>query len=101
MLAQPLKLYIPIYQSSRRSGWMYKLGLWLYDILAGKQNIGKHQSLTQQQMHQACPQLKIEGLKKGFSFYDGQMDDYQLGIWAVAQAKQQGLVIKEHTEVKK
>jgi glycerol-3-phosphate dehydrogenase len=101
-LAHPLKLYIPVYQSSRRSGWMYKLGLWLYDTLAGKQNIGKHQSLSKQRMHQACSQLKTQGLKKGFSFYDGQMDDYQLGTWALDQAKKQlGLVVQEHTEVVK
>ena len=122
-LAQPLKLYIPIYQNNRRPAWMYKVGLWLYDRLAGKQNIGQHQSLTKQQMHQACPELKTENLVKGFSYYDGEMDDYQLGLWALQQAKQistpsplmgegwgegekisqqqPGLVVKEHTEVTK
>ena len=101
-LAQPLKLYSPIYQNNRRAAWMYKLGLWLYDRLAGKQNIGQHQSLTQQQIHQACPELKTENLIKGSSYYDGQMGDYQLGLWALEQAKKQpGLLIKEHTEVTK
>lgn len=101
-LAQPLKLYIPIYQNNRRPAWLYKLGLWLYDLLAGKQNIGQHQSLTQQQIHQACPELKTENLIKGFSYYDGQMDDYQLGLWALEEAKKQpGLVIKEYSEVTK
>ena len=101
-LAQPLKLYIPIYQNNRRPDWMYKLGLWLYDLFAGKQNIGQHQSLTQQQIHQACSELKTEHLIKGFSYYDGQMDDHQLGLWALEQAKKQpGLVVKEHTEVTK
>ncbi|PIP98579.1 MAG: FAD-dependent oxidoreductase [Shewanella sp. CG18_big_fil_WC_8_21_14_2_50_42_11] len=109
-LAQPLKLYIPIYKTSSRPAWLYKIGLWLYDTLAGKQNIGKHQSLTKQQMHQACPQLKTEGLTKGFSFYDGQMDDHQLGLWALDQAKayrhcerseaiSQIFALKENTEV--
>lgn len=101
-LAQPLKLYIPIYQNNHRPAWMYKLGLWLYDLLAGKQNIGQHQSLTQQQINQACPELKTENLLKGFSYYDGQMDDYQLGMWALEQAKKQpDLLIKEHSEVTK
>lgn len=100
LLATPLKMFIPIYQNNRRPAWMVKLGLWLYDLLAGKQNIGQHQSLTQQQINQACPQLKAENLVKGFSYYDGQMDDHQLGLWALEQAKKQpGLVIKEHTEV--
>ncbi|MBE0494498.1 MAG: FAD-dependent oxidoreductase, partial [Thiomicrospira sp.] len=101
-LATPIKLYIPIYQNNRRPAWIYKLGLWLYDRLAGKQNIGQHQSLTQQQIHQVCPELKTENLVKGFSYYDGQMDDHQLGLWALEQAKKRpGLVIKEHTEVTK
>ena len=93
-LAQPLKLYIPIYQNNRRPAWMYKLGLWLYDRLAGKQNIGQHQSLTQQQIHQACPELKTEKLIKGFSYYDGQMDDHQLGLWALEQAKKKCLSLR-------
>jgi glycerol-3-phosphate dehydrogenase len=67
-LAQPLKLYIPIYRNNRRPAWMYKLGLWLYDLLAGKQNIGKHQSLNQQQIQQNCSELKTENLIKGFSY---------------------------------
>ena len=99
-LDQPLKLYIPIYRNNRRSAWSYKLGLWLYDRLAGKQNTGQHQSLTEQQTHQACPELKTEKLLKGFSFCDGQMDYYQQGLWALAKAKKQpGLVIEEHSEV--
>lgn len=99
-LAQPIKLYIPVYQSSLRSSFIYKLGLWLYDLLAGKKNIGKHQSLTAQQFEQACPELNSTGLVKGFSYYDGQMDDYQLGLWALEQAqKLTGLKLLESTEV--
>lgn len=100
-LAQPLKLYIPIYQNNRRPAWMYKLGLWLYDLLAGEQNIGKHQSFSQEQIKEACPELRSENLITGFSYFDGQMDDYHLGIWALEQAKQQGVVIREHREVTK
>jgi len=125
-LAHPLKLYIPVYRTSRRPAWMVKMGLWLYGKLAGKQNIGQYQSLNKQQIHLACPQLKSEGLIKGFSFFDGQMDDYQLGLWALEQAKklsinnsviptevgisqpdkndmknQLSLIINEHTQVTK
>lgn len=78
---------------------MYKLGLWLYDLLAGKQNIGQHQSLTQQQIHQACPELKTENLIKGFSYYDGQMDDHQLGLWALEQAKKSACHCEERSDV--
>jgi glycerol-3-phosphate dehydrogenase len=33
-LAQPLKIFIPIYKQSRRPAWFYKIGLYLYDLIA-------------------------------------------------------------------
>ena len=87
-LAQPLKIFIPVYKHSRRPAWLYKIGLYLYDLFAGKQNIGKHQSHNKVSMQRLCPGLKTNSLVKGFSYYDGQMDDFQLGLWAVDQVKQ-------------
>jgi glycerol-3-phosphate dehydrogenase len=87
-LARPLKIFIPVYKQSRRPAWLYKIGLYLYDLFAGKQNIGKHRNHSKASMQELCPGLKMNGLVKGFSYYDGQMDDYQLGLWAVDQAKQ-------------
>ena len=86
-LAQPLKIFIPVYKQSRRPAWFYKIGLYLYDLFAGKQNIGKHRNHSKVSMQKLCPGLKMNGLVKGFSYYDGQMDDYQLGVWAIDQAK--------------
>jgi len=87
-LAQPLKIYIPIFKQSRRPAWLYKIGLFLYDFLAGKHNIGTHQNHNKFQMHKLYSGLKTGNLIKGFSYYDVQMDDYRLGLWAVNQAKQ-------------
>jgi len=99
-LAHPLKIYIPVSKNGRRSALVYKLGLWLYDLLAGNKNLGKHQSLTLQQFKQLCPELNSTGLVKGFSYYDGQMDDCQLGLWALQQAQSlTGLRLQENTEV--
>jgi glycerol-3-phosphate dehydrogenase len=87
-LAQPLKIFIPVYKQSRRPVWLYKMGLYLYDLFAGNQNIGKHQNHSLASMQELCPELKMNSLVKGFSYYDGQMDDYQLGLWAADQVKQ-------------
>ena len=87
-LARPLKIFIPVYKQSRRPAWLYKIGLYLYDLFAGKQNIGKHRNHSKASMQELCPGLKMNGLVKGFSYYDGQMDDYQLGLWAADQVKQ-------------
>lgn len=98
-LAQPLRLVMPIYQQSRRPGWMIALGLFLYDHLAGKSQLPKAKRLSAQELVRRDPHLKSEGLQGGYEFSDGQMDDQALGLWVAEQAKQAGVNIAEHTEV--
>ena len=75
-IAKPIKIFIPVYKKSRRPAWVYKMGLTLYDLFAGKENIGKHLTHEIIEMEQLCPDLIIKDLVKGFSYFDGQMDDY-------------------------
>src|SRR5258708_2381860 len=35
-LAHPLSFLLPSYSTDDRPAWMFKIGLWLYDLLAGK-----------------------------------------------------------------
>ena len=100
-LAQPLRIYIPIYKDSRRASWMYGIGLKFYDLLSGSKKLGKTKSYSVSQMLKECPQLKLENLKCGFSFVDGQMDDNALGLWAADQCKGEGVSIHENTAVEK
>ena len=57
-LARPLKIFIPVYKQSRRPAWLYKIGLYLYDLFAGRQNIGKHRNHSKASMQELCPGLK-------------------------------------------
>jgi len=101
-LAQPLQIFIPIYKQSRRPAWLYKIGLYLYDLFSGKQNIGKHKNHSKASMQRLCSGLKMNSLIKGFSYYDGQMDDYRLGLWAADQVKQyKNFTLLENTSIKK
>lgn len=86
-LVKPLQIFIPIYKHSSRSAWLYKIGLYLYDSFSKSHNIGKHQNHSKASMQKSCSELKMNSLIKGFSYYDGQMDDYQLGLWAADQVK--------------
>lgn len=45
------------------------------------------------------PNINPDRLLGAYSFWDGQMDDYRLGLWAVDQARKCGVYIHEHTEV--
>ena len=87
LIAKPIKIFIPVYKKSRRPAWLYKLGLCLYDLFAGKKNLGKHKSYKKNEMKNLCPDLITDNLIKGFSYFDGQMDDYKLGMWAVNKVK--------------
>jgi glycerol-3-phosphate dehydrogenase len=94
-----LKINIPVYKGDLRPGWQIKLGLSLYDWMAGSQNIGHHTSYDKPGFIAENPQLQSEGLLKGFSFYDGQMDDYLLGIWMANNAKKLGAQLHENQAV--
>jgi glycerol-3-phosphate dehydrogenase len=99
-LAKPLKIFIPVFKQSRRPAWLFKIGLFLYDFLAGSKNLGKHKSYSRMEMINNCPDLKTNNLLSGFSYYDGQMDDYQLGLWAINQVKEyKNLTIYENTSI--
>jgi glycerol-3-phosphate dehydrogenase len=46
-----------------------------------------------------CPELEPKELQGGFAFFDAQMDDKALGLWAAEQAAQADVQIKHQTEV--
>jgi glycerol-3-phosphate dehydrogenase len=97
--AKPLQINIPVYRDSRRPGWQIGLGLSLYDFLSGSKNIGGHQRYDRLSFAAANPQLRTDNLVAGFTFFDGQMDDYHLGMWMADRARQQGVLIHENEPV--
>ena len=98
-LCHPLQILLPHYQGRGRPRWMLAIGLFLYRFLAGSANIAPHQWLNPQQALQMSPHLKPEGLLGAYAFWDGQMDDYKLGLWAADQARAAGVTCKEHASV--
>ena len=98
-LAEPLELIVPIYKGSRRGRLLVGLGLFIYRLLAGPSRYGRYEWRTTEQLLKADPDLASAGLKGGYAFFDGQMDDYQLGIWVAEQAERAGGTIAPHSEV--
>lgn len=98
-LTRRLPLLYPLYQDSRRARWQLKIGLWLYDHFAGKKGIGRHRWLTAEQALRCSAQLKPEGLRGAYLFFDGQMDDAKLGLWMAQQCRNAGVEITEHCPV--
>lgn len=89
-LTRPLQLLLPVYRTGSRSRWKLKIGLSLYDRLAGPGNLGRHQWHDVRTLATMAPDLNPRGLLGGFTFYDGQMDDHRLGLWVAEQAQKAG-----------
>ena len=98
-LAHPLELVLPVYAWSSRSRWKIGAGLTLYDFLAGTRNLAAHKWHGRDDLLGMAPELKPDGLRGGFTFFDGQMDDRRLGLWAAEQAREAGVEFCEHLPV--
>lgn len=74
-------------------------GLKLYDILAGRQNIGHSRLLSRKEALQRFPGLKAKGLKAGVLYYDGQFHDARMALSLAMTAARQGAVVANHLAV--
>jgi glycerol-3-phosphate dehydrogenase len=97
-LVKPLEILVPIYEDSPRSKRVVKLGLLLYDMLAGRANIAKHHYLDVRNLLERVP-LVPDGLRGAFSYWDAQVDDYALVRTVVASGIRDGVDVRENTRV--
>ena len=100
-LSKPLQFLVPVYSSSERSPLganRVKLaaGLWLYDLLAGRQNIGRHRWLAKQDALKIAPALDPGGLRGAFLYYDCLTDDARLVIEVIKAAAAHGALIANY-----
>lgn len=77
----------------------YGLGLKLYQVLAGRYGFGKSRLLSREETLERLPTLKIEGLRGGAIYFDGQFDDARLLIHMVITAFEQGATLLNYAPV--
>ena len=97
-LVKPIEILLPVYDDSPRSRLVIRAGLVLYDLLAGRDNIARHQALSADELI-ARVALTSAGLRGGFAYFDGQVDDYALARIVVASAIHDGATVREETPV--
>jgi glycerol-3-phosphate dehydrogenase len=91
-LVKPRSILFPVSEGDQRPPWMIRAGLFLYDLLAGRQNIGRHRWLNREAAVQAEPALNPEGLKSAGLFWDCQMNDARLCLENILAAEAAGAV---------
>ena len=100
--AEAFPFVIPIYADRQRNydhPLIMRAGLFLYDLLAGRQNFAKHRRLSREEALRLAPQLDPRGLKGAFLYYDALTNDSRLVIEIVKAAHQDGAAIANYTRV--
>ncbi len=111
-LVRPIGFVLPIYEGDRHPVGMpfttpggiglsrlLDIGLWLYDILAGRHNIRRHRHLSRDEVLRLAPSLVPEGLKEGFIYYDAQTNDARLTVALLRTAARYGAAIANYAQV--
>src|SRR5205085_7652063 len=111
-LVQPVGFVLPIYEGDRHPvgmpfttpggiglGFILDIGLWLYDLLAGRRNTHRHRRLSRSRVEQLAPALVTKGLKEGFIYYDAQTNDARLTLAVLRTAANYGATLVNYAEV--
>src|SRR5260221_4816248 len=75
------------------------IGLWMYDLMAGRLNIGRHKRISAQETLRRAPKMRRRGLKKALLYYDAPTNDAQLTVTVLRTAAQFGAVVTNYTQV--
>lgn len=98
-LTRRVELFLPLYNHAPHGRLTLALGLTAYDLLAGRATLGAYRWWNARDVPERANGLKRDGLRGAFSYWDAQMDDAALGHWAADRARDDGVVLREHTEV--
>jgi glycerol-3-phosphate dehydrogenase len=82
-LVTPLPFVMANFRGDHTPGWVFGLGLSMYDIMAFKWN---HASYDPAGLRGLVPQLSSPGLVSGFRYFDAQTDDARLVLRVLQEA---------------
>ncbi len=88
---------VPVY--SWWDKFFYGIGLGMYDLLAGKLQIGKIRMLGRKSVLRQMPYMREKGLKGGVEYFDGQFDDARLAINLAQTSDEYGACLVNYIEV--
>ena len=98
-LVRPLPFLLPIYRGERWSRGMIRVGMTLYDLLAGSRQRRPHRMLSREETLRSEPGLRSEGLLGSALYYDHLMDDTRLCLVNLLETQARGGLIRNHTQV--
>lgn len=88
---------IPCYSVWQKA--FYGLGMKIYDLLAGQQDIGASAIISRDETMRCLPNLETKSLSGGVLYYDGQFDETRLLIDILHTATASGAVVLNYAKV--
>ena len=98
-LSKALSLVTPLYK-------YYEVpyiftGLLMYDLLSGKKSLGRSSLISSKRAQEYCNVVKMDGLKAGVKYYDGQFYDTRLNVAIIKTAVRYGATVCNYLNVYK
>ncbi|HEY7330908.1 MAG TPA: glycerol-3-phosphate dehydrogenase [Gemmataceae bacterium] len=97
-LVHPLRFVLPFYEGARVSPWKFRIGLILYDFLAGARNIRRSRVVSLPHLRREFSELRTAGLRGGAEYFDAQMDDARLCLEVLRTAALHGAYVVNYVE---
>jgi glycerol-3-phosphate dehydrogenase len=97
-LVHPLRFVLPFYEGARVAAWKFRIGLVLYDLLAGAHNIRRGRAVSLSRLRDEFPGLEAKGLRGGAEYFDAQMDDARLCLEVLRTAALHGAIVANYVE---
>ncbi len=98
-LIEPEVFLFPIYKGNRTGPLLLRLGLAVYDVLAGFRSIGRRKRLKVSDAAEIEPLLDRSGLRALASYYDGKTNDARHTISIIRSAVATGATAVNYTRV--
>jgi glycerol-3-phosphate dehydrogenase len=94
-LVQPLPFILPLYGARGRwlDQWVYRSGLFVYDLLSGGHRLGRTTRLAPDDALALSPGLQPRQLSGAVRYWDGQFDDARLAVALARTAIARGAVV--------
>jgi len=95
-LAEPLAFVFPTYRRTAWPLWQLRMGVKLYDLLCGGQNLGPSRSMSAEEVRRHLPDINAENLTGAVRYFDGLTNDARLVLDTLRSATAHGATIANY-----
>ena len=97
-LAEPLPFLFPTYRGDSWPRWKLAAGVKVYDLLCGRRNLGRSETLGPRAVEQLLPSIRRDKLTGAVRYFDGLTNDARLVLDTLGSAARHGAIVLNYAE---